>query len=35
LWYLSTLNFDNAGDNGAGADMTVEKEQMVGETPPH
>jgi hypothetical protein len=25
--------FENAGDNGAGADMAVDKEQLVGETP--
>jgi hypothetical protein len=28
-------SFENAGDNGVGADMAVDKEQLVGETPPH
>jgi hypothetical protein len=27
--------FENAGDNGAGANMVMDKEQLAGETPPH
>jgi hypothetical protein len=27
--------FENASDNGAGADMAMDKEKLVGETPPH